>query len=811
MTHRRSIVTCSIVALLLPIAASAQTVRGVVADAGDQPVPGVVVLLVDSTSRVAARAVSDARGEFRVTADRAGTYRLRTLRIGYRPSVSEPVVLRPGGEVTQRLALTGVPVALDAMRVVDRSECRAFSDSGAAFAVWEQIRIALTAAQVAEASRAIASTTVAYERTLDPGGGRVLRQKSSVSTDFAPRVWRTPPPDTLRRAGYVVTQRDNTVEYYAPGLDALLSSVFVEDHCFRLTDDRKQPALVGLTFEPTPERRKGVAEIRGTLWVDRASSELRRLELRYVNVSPAQEERAGGDLEFVRMRDGTWAVSRWSIHMPVVEQFVIPGHGAEDRVTSIQVSGGELALARRGADTLWSQPARSLAGVVLDSASGRPMGSARVEFAGTGLEATSDDRGRFTVGGILPGEYRVDVHTPSLDSLNSVFPSRLTVTDATERVQLRVPTAAQLVATICGSAESGATGIVLGRVIMASDSSTTPSLAGARVTVEWAVDSGRVRRVEARAARDGSFRLCRLPVNTALALRAAADSAQSAEPSVVRLSPGSRLARTQLRLESAAQLALRGAVFTGVVVFDSTRAPIIGAEVAVPDLAKSVLTDATGSFRLTGIPAGEHQIVVRRMGYGAADTRLTFRGNETLERRIVLGRAIVLEPVVVAEHSVDRAMASFEENRRIGLGHFMTRAQLAKLEGVSLGSILEQLPGATIIRGNGGAWVRSSRSFGFAAIPPDPFDAFQGAPPAACYSQVYLDNTLVFAGRVEEEPGSRGGSGQKHWEPLFNLNSINPAQIEAIEFYASPAETPLKYSGMESHCGVVVIWTRRTP
>jgi hypothetical protein len=47
-------------------------------------------------------------------------------------------------------------------------------------------------------------------------------------------------------------------------------------------------------------------------------------------------------------------------------------------------------------------------------------------------------------------------------------------------------------------------------------------------------------------------------------------------------------------------------------------------------------------------------------------------------------------------------------------------------------------------------------------------------------------------------------------EPLFNLNSINPAQIEAIEFYASPAETPLKYSVMESQCGVLVIWTRRS-
>lgn len=264
MRRRLSKLACAMsAAVALPAAIHAQTVRGTVADAGDQPVAGVVVLLVDSTSRVAARGLSDQRGEFRLTADRAGTFRLRTLRIGFRPVTSDPVVLSDGSEVTRRIVLSNVPVALEGMRVVDRSECRAFSDSAAAtFAVWEQIRAALTAAQLTEASRAIVSTTVVYDRTMDAAGSKVLRQKSSASTSVATRAWRTPPPDQLRRAGYVVTQKDNSVDYYAPGLDALLSNVFVEDHCFRLTTDRKQPALIGMLFEPTPERKKGLGGSR---------------------------------------------------------------------------------------------------------------------------------------------------------------------------------------------------------------------------------------------------------------------------------------------------------------------------------------------------------------------------------------------------------------------------------------------------------------------------------------------------------------------------------------------------------------------
>src|SRR3954468_12560 len=74
----------------------AQAVRGVVVDATDRPVPGVVVFMVDTSSTVVARGLTGERGEFRVAAARAGTYRLRTMRIGYRPMTSDPIVLLLG-------------------------------------------------------------------------------------------------------------------------------------------------------------------------------------------------------------------------------------------------------------------------------------------------------------------------------------------------------------------------------------------------------------------------------------------------------------------------------------------------------------------------------------------------------------------------------------------------------------------------------------------------------------------------------------------------------------------------------------------
>lgn len=430
-------------AFATPLAVQAQTVRGVVVDAGERPVPGVVVLLVDSVSQVAARALSDQRGEYRVTAPRAGTYRVRTLRIGYRPVLSAPLVLAAGGDVTRRLVLTGLPIALDTIRVVDRGVCRAFTDSGAAtYAVWEQIRTALTAAQLTAAARTIAATTVGFERIVGarPGvnEGTVLQRSAVIHTGYVTQPWRAVGSDTLRRLGYVITDRDNSIVYFAPDIDVLLSNMFVEDHCFRLVRDRRHADQIGIAFEPVPDRRR-IPEIRGTVWVDRASSELRALEFRYANVSPDQEDRAGGAVDFVRMRDGTWAISRWDIHMPMLEQIVLPGRLPETRVGRMQTTGGELALARRADDTLFTGRRLVLSGTVVDSASGDGIAGARVRLTGTALESTTDSRGRFTIPGVLPGRYELEVHTPALDSMNTSRRWPLSFANAEDRLELRVP------------------------------------------------------------------------------------------------------------------------------------------------------------------------------------------------------------------------------------------------------------------------------------------------------------------------------------------------------------------------------------
>jgi hypothetical protein len=795
---------------LTPALAGAQVVRGVVTDSANRPISGVVVMLLDAASQSRSRALSDERGEFRIAAPGAGMYSLRTMRIGYRPNTTGPFELRSGGEVTQRVVVAGLPITLDTIRVADRNVCKAFTDSGAAtFAVWEQVRAALTATELTTAFRNISATTVAYERVLDPKGSKVLQQKATVSSGYVNRPWLSLPPDSLRRIGYVVTERDNSVVYYAPGIDALLSPAFANDHCFRVTRDSKRAELIGLAFEPTPDRKK-TAEIAGTLWLDRASSLLRRLDFQFVNVSFEQGEMAGGDLEFVRMRNGTWAIHQWDIRMPAFTSVVRPGHGAERQLAELQVAGGQLALARQGNDTLWAQPPVVLTGTIRDSVTGSGISGGRITLVGTELAAQTDNRGRFSLSGIIPGVYEAEIRTPSLDSLAATHRASFEFVDPNSHPDWRVPNAQQLMASVCGSTSlNAARGIVVGRARVRGDTGAIRDLS---IIAEWqpagSPDSlGATRQAKVQGGADGLFRMCGVPTNTAVKLRAVAEGAETADQTTVTLQGGNRLARTELTLERMEALAARGSVFTGVVVADSTHAPIPLAEVALPELNKSETTNSRGEFRITGIPAGEHRVSVRRIGYGAADTKLTFNGKETVERRVVLGRAITLEAVQVTATAYDKMRQSFDENKRVGLGHFMEREQIAKYDGMELATVLQNITATAVANGRGHSWVTTNRpraplcppndttclqSHGFYI--PDSMEKQQGMP-IQCWAQVYLDGVLQNGVREPTEP--------------FDLKQIAPERVDKMEFYTGGAETPAQYTRMGSNCGVLVIWTRQ--
>lgn len=166
MRGRRWGVLGALLAALPAASALGQSVRGTVLRDRVR-VDGAVVLLMDSAGTVVARGVSRELGDYALAAPRAGRYTLRVLRIGFAPTLAGPVALAPGAPTSLDVNLTGAPVRIAGLRIVDRAPCEVRPDSDAvAFRLWEEARKALLATSLTEREQLTMRTT-SIQRVLE--------------------------------------------------------------------------------------------------------------------------------------------------------------------------------------------------------------------------------------------------------------------------------------------------------------------------------------------------------------------------------------------------------------------------------------------------------------------------------------------------------------------------------------------------------------------------------------------------------------------------------------------------------------------
>ena len=785
----------SLLLLTAPASLAAQSIRGTIVTRGDSVVVrGAIVLLLNGADSVVGRALSNERGEYRLAAPSAGAYRLRTLRIGFRPVLSDVMDVAAGTDIVRRLSFTDIPFQMDTVRVLGAMACRGRVDSAMSpLAVWEQARTALTAAQVSATDRALVSTIVRYDRVIDPVRDVVIKSDARIQTEFAPRPWTTLRPDSLRRVGYVVPDAQGDITYYAPDLDVLVSDDFVTDHCFRIVSSR-DTSMLGLAFEPTRDRRN-TAEIRGTLWLNRRTSELHDLEYRYVNIARTLADgRAGGTMGFARLPTGAWLISRWDIRMPVQESYVSGGFGGAARISDlrlaeIRLTGGDLALVRRGRDTLFSGVPVTLVGVVKDSASGKAIVDARVTLSDTAHATRTDADGRFRLPHVLPGNYAIAVHTPALDSLGTVVQVPVTVLDGATPAAIQLPAADQVATLLCGNRRVG---LLTGTARLRGDSTAPGSM---RVSVEWpdSTVTGQVHALEARADSAGRFRVCGVPIHTTFTVRLTGDSVV-AEPLTRTIGSGT-IARAELVAERHVN---RGAQLVGVVLADSTRKPIAGVEVVLPTLGLATRTNERGEFRIADVPAGRHQVIARRFGYGPLEATVSVAGTETVDRKIFLTRIAILDTMSVTGSANRRGngFGAFEERRRMGLGKFIDSTELRKNEHRRLGDLLASMAGVKMVSppvcGANGLVSPHCVVSGTARV------VFNNR--AHCPMQVVVDGATVYRAKVDDA----------EWAYMFDVTRFASVQdLVGVEVYRTVAEVPPEFGGSASTCGLLMIWTRR--
>jgi hypothetical protein len=410
--------------VLFPAALGAQVVRGTITERGsDTPVSGVIVSLVDAQGVTTGQVLTNEEGTFEIRAPGPGSFSLDIKRIGVRRARLDPFSIAAGETLRRDVIIDPVPVVIPSMRVTASSSClQRPAENERTAALWEEAHAALTATVVARTNRRSADSVVRFMRKLDVTTWRVLfeqRNKISASMD---RPFRSLPADDLSRGGYVRVNADGSADYYAPDADVLLSEPFLVDHCFRVERGSGPHAQhVGLAFEPVSGRR--TPDIRGVLWLDRSTAELRSLEFSYTWLPhDARRDDFGGVVDFFRTLAGRWIVRNWRIRLPEFgyERWLERANGERvplapsrtPRVVRILEEGGAVPIT-----ALLSESGTVRGTVMVDSVRRQPVEGATVLLAGTSSEAVSDAAGRFAIPFVPPGSYTIVLRHAALDSL----------------------------------------------------------------------------------------------------------------------------------------------------------------------------------------------------------------------------------------------------------------------------------------------------------------------------------------------------------------------------------------------------------
>jgi hypothetical protein len=321
----------------------------------------------------------------------------------------------------------------------------------------------------------------------------------------------------------------------------------------------------------------------------------------------------------------------------------------------------------------------------------------------------TDSAGRFRIDSIPPGEYRVALFDPLLDTLALAVvspPTRFVAGDTVELL-LAVPSQFAIVTAKCGPARSPEEDRALfGQVL---DAATEQPVPGARVLLNWTdlTISERTgvrsepRRREAQSDARGHYKICGLPPElTAEAfVQRGADSTGKVQIAfgnallgvATFLLPGTVAAGDTIPRAGAAA----GTASISGKVTDGDGNPIDNAHVSVTGGVNAATTDSTGAFTLTGQPTGTHALVVRRLGYMPVELAVNLtplRANE-IDVQMQQYVPILADVVIQGNRLAALERVGFNQRKARGTGRYMERDFIKNRNASTVGNLIENIPG----------------------------------------------------------------------------------------------------------------------
>jgi hypothetical protein len=399
----RSLVAGAALTALAAANALAQRVRGTLTDSSTrEPITGAVVTIADSTGRFLARGIAGADGRFDVPRFPASK-QIHVVRIGYRP-IDATV---PAADELLDLRMRAIASQLATVTTSGRRVCPGDDANSQALQLWEQARSGFLAAVVARDARPPNLRLRYFRVERDPMLRHVVDDTVWVKTIVGDQPFIAARSATaFASEGYMRERAGGDRDYYAPDEAVLLDDAFAASHCLRvIAADPAHAGEVGIGFEPVTPERDSLVEIRGTVWLNGKTLDLRTLDFAYTNLEPVKDG-SSGNIIFQSMPSGVPMIVRWTIHSPIIatdESEMSTGirrslpprpERHRFRVLGYQVLGAEARQVTWPDGSSWQPRLASVTGLIADL-HGRVVPGARVWINGMGDTVVTDTAGVF--------------------------------------------------------------------------------------------------------------------------------------------------------------------------------------------------------------------------------------------------------------------------------------------------------------------------------------------------------------------------------------------------------------------------------
>ena len=384
--------------------AAAQRVRGSLTDSSThEPISGAVVTISDSAGKFLARGVAGGDGRFDLPR-LPGSKQVRVVRIGYRP-VDASV---PSGDGPLDLRMRAIASQLATVRTSGTRVCPGESGNDQALQLWEQARTGFLASVVARDARPPNLRLRYFSIERDPVLRHIVGDTSWVKDIVGDQSFvAARSASAFESDGYMREHTDGERDYFAPDEAVLLDPTFAGSHCLHaVAADPAHAGEIGIAFDPVQTEGDSLVRIRGTVWLNGKTLDLRTLDFEYTNVETVKGG-MGGTVTFQAMPTGVPMIVRWTIHTPILasDETELSAQGVRRslpprpqrrrfRVLGYQLLGAEARRVAWPDGSVWMPRLASITGIVADL-HGRVVPDARVWLLGLPDVVVTDTMGVF--------------------------------------------------------------------------------------------------------------------------------------------------------------------------------------------------------------------------------------------------------------------------------------------------------------------------------------------------------------------------------------------------------------------------------